>query len=185
MSRTARVAQRLATAVGLASLAVTSLGDLAFQAVSPSRNGLAVPAGPAYGRLPLTFEQNTGRYDPSVQFLTRTRGATIFLTSTEAVIVLRGKPRGKGQEAMGIALSSPAPFGGRGSGGGGIASRSSLRAEVRGIALPVPAGLPNDRPPSPVPPPAAGGGGTTRSRAWAVRPHPSSLIPHPFPTFSA
>jgi hypothetical protein len=43
----------------------------------------------------MTFEQNTGRYDKRVQFLTRTRGATVFITNTEAVMVLRGQARGE------------------------------------------------------------------------------------------
>ncbi len=53
----------------------------------------------SFGRLPLTFEKNTGRYDKRVKFLTRAGGATVFLTDTEAVMVLPSKPRGQRQEA--------------------------------------------------------------------------------------
>src|SRR5436853_1109070 len=42
----------------------------------------------AYGKLPLQFEANRGQTDSSVQFLSRGRGYTLFLTSTEAVMVL-------------------------------------------------------------------------------------------------
>ena len=39
-----------------------------------------------YGRLPLVFEPNQGQTDPSVQFLARTKGHTLFLTDGEAVL---------------------------------------------------------------------------------------------------
>src|SRR5437016_1223108 len=42
----------------------------------------------AYGKLPLQFEANRGQTDASVKFLSRGRGYTLFLTSTEAVMVL-------------------------------------------------------------------------------------------------
>src|SRR5207302_11394691 len=42
----------------------------------------------AYGKLPLQFEANWGQTDASVGFLSRGRGYTLFLTSTEAVMVL-------------------------------------------------------------------------------------------------
>ena len=43
---------------------------------------------PAYGKLPLAFEANRGQTDSQVKFLSRGRGYTLFLTSTEAVWVL-------------------------------------------------------------------------------------------------
>ena len=42
----------------------------------------------AYGKLPLSFEANQGQTDGRVKFLARTGGSTLFLTSTEAVLVL-------------------------------------------------------------------------------------------------
>src|SRR5262249_22254841 len=42
----------------------------------------------AYGSTPLMFEANMGQTDSSVQFIVRGGGATTFLTSTEAVMVL-------------------------------------------------------------------------------------------------
>ena len=44
-----------------------------------------------YGKLPLSFEANEGQTDSQVKFLSRGRSYALFLTSTEAVLVLRGK----------------------------------------------------------------------------------------------
>jgi Beta-propeller repeat len=41
-----------------------------------------------YGQLPLTFEPNQGQADPRVKFVSRNNGATVFLTSTGAVLAL-------------------------------------------------------------------------------------------------
>src|SRR5436190_8491855 len=68
----------------------------------------------AYGKLPLSFEANRGQTDAQVKFLSRGPGHTLFLTSTEAVLVLttresparepavHGKParRGPGTDAV-------------------------------------------------------------------------------------
>ena len=40
----------------------------------------------SYGALPLHFEPNQGQTDPSVKFLSRGDGYTLFLTDTEAVL---------------------------------------------------------------------------------------------------
>src|SRR5437660_11567969 len=42
----------------------------------------------AYGKLPLSFEANQGQTDPKAKFLSRGSGYTLFLTSTEAVLML-------------------------------------------------------------------------------------------------
>jgi hypothetical protein len=42
-----------------------------------------------YGKLPLSFEPNQGQADPSVKFLSRGAGYTLFLTATEAMLALR------------------------------------------------------------------------------------------------
>src|SRR5205807_4578716 len=42
----------------------------------------------AYGRLSLAFEANRAQTDPQVKFLTRIGHHVVFLTSTEAVVVL-------------------------------------------------------------------------------------------------
>jgi len=46
-----------------------------------------------YGRLPLAFEANQGQTDPQVKFVSRGAGYNLFLTSTEAVLTLRGGSR--------------------------------------------------------------------------------------------
>src|SRR5205085_2547351 len=43
----------------------------------------------AYGRLPLSFEANRGQTDARVAFISRSSGATLFLTADEAVLALR------------------------------------------------------------------------------------------------
>ncbi len=43
----------------------------------------------AFGKLPLSFEKNLGQTDSRVRFLSRGGGYTLFLNSTEAVLVLR------------------------------------------------------------------------------------------------
>lgn len=50
----------------------------------------------SYSHLPLGFEANQGQTDSEVRFVSRGRGYTLFLTSTEAVLVL------KGREALGV-----------------------------------------------------------------------------------
>jgi hypothetical protein len=42
----------------------------------------------SYGKLPLSFEKNNGQTDSSVNFLSRGSGYSIFLTQTEAMLVL-------------------------------------------------------------------------------------------------
>jgi hypothetical protein len=48
----------------------------------------------AYGKLPLSFEQNRGQFDSRVKFLARGHGYSLFLTSDGATLSLR---RGRGQ----------------------------------------------------------------------------------------
>ena len=42
----------------------------------------------AYGKLPLRFEVNEGQFDEQVSYLSRGAGYSLFLTPTEAVMVL-------------------------------------------------------------------------------------------------
>jgi len=85
-------------------IAVTSVGVL----WAPGAVRAQVTSVPLE-RLQLAFERNVGRYDKRVQFVTRTRGATIFLTQNEMVMVLRGKPRGKRTEAEGPRSNAVSP----------------------------------------------------------------------------
>jgi hypothetical protein len=43
----------------------------------------------AYGKLPLSFEENRGQVDNKVKYVSRGSGYTLFLTATEAVLTLR------------------------------------------------------------------------------------------------
>ncbi len=45
-----------------------------------------------YGKLPLSFEANRGQTDARVQFLSRGRGYTLFLTATEVTLVFTHPP---------------------------------------------------------------------------------------------
>lgn len=55
----------------------------------------------AYSNLPLSFEANRGQTDPSVKFLSRGAGYNLFLTASQAVMVL---PRSKADKAKGSAV---------------------------------------------------------------------------------
>jgi hypothetical protein len=66
---------------------------------APLRTGSSEPATPLtrprlwdFGRMPLYFEANEGQTDQAVQYLARGPGYTVFLTPTEAVLMLRGRP---------------------------------------------------------------------------------------------
>ncbi len=63
-----------------------------------SRRAAAIEA---YGKLPLSFEPNHGQTDSQVKFLSRGRGYKLFLTPTEAVLVLRQQAAGSRQQAKG------------------------------------------------------------------------------------
>lgn len=45
----------------------------------------------SYGKLPIKFEANEGQTDPTVKFLTRGNGYTLFLTDSGATLKLRGE----------------------------------------------------------------------------------------------
>ena len=62
----------------------------------------------AYGKLPLTFEQNQGQTDPRVKFLAHGNGYTLFLTDGEAVLRLRA-PAGRKGVARKYHANSGAP----------------------------------------------------------------------------
>jgi|GEM_PF-392107 len=56
--------------------------------VAGSDRDLKARIGEAYGKLPLSFEQNRGQTDKGVKFLSRGEGYTLLLTTTEAVLRL-------------------------------------------------------------------------------------------------
>jgi hypothetical protein len=62
----------------------------------PVPGNAAMGFGGAFGKLPLSFEANQGQADFPVRFLARGRGYSLFLTPTEAVLVLRSaSPKSK------------------------------------------------------------------------------------------
>ena len=65
---------------------IYAVGD---PATRPALYRETIFAGNAYGRLPLSFEENRGQTDPRVKFLARGSGYALFLTPTEAVLKLR------------------------------------------------------------------------------------------------
>jgi len=84
---------------GVSILALAFAGMVAAEVSKPVKPALLE----AYGKLPLSFEANDGQADPQVKFLSRGRGYTLFLTSTEAVLVLR-----EGGSARNVAGGPPA-----------------------------------------------------------------------------
>lgn len=62
----------------------------------------------AFDRLPLSFEANEGQTDARVRFLSRGRGYAVFLTPTEAVLVLQVPSRGP-QAVLRMRLVGAAP----------------------------------------------------------------------------
>ncbi len=94
-----------------------------------SRPGSVGPVA-GYGRLPMTFEKNTGRYDKRVRFLARTAGGTLFLTDREAVLSLPVRdpqPAAKAEPRLGPAMGEmPEPT--------KPARRSVLRMKLAGSA---------------------------------------------------
>jgi hypothetical protein len=73
--------------VGLALSAMAITGWIGLYGSGPS--SAEARARTAWGLLPLSFEPNQGQTHPDVQFLSRGNGYALFLTSTEAVLVLR------------------------------------------------------------------------------------------------
>src|SRR5437899_453391 len=62
----------------------------------PSIGGIPRTAPGNYGQLPMSFEPNAGQTDARVQFLSRGKGYTLFLTDHEAVLSLQdldGEPK--------------------------------------------------------------------------------------------
>ncbi len=124
-------APRLALVTGSRPPGVAAIGLAGPEALlAPCR---PVPAAPvadlepathvkvrgSYGKLPLSFEANQGQSHGPVKFLARGRGYTLFLTPTEAVVVLH-QPRPPASQPMSRG-SRPARVGG----GGGESKQTS------------------------------------------------------------
>ena len=94
----------IAVVLGGVILAGTSVSLAEGTNGSEAPKAMKAQVSEAYGKLPLHFEANQGQTDAQVQFLSRGIGYTLFLTPTEAVLVLRPL--------------SPPPTAGEGEGGG-------------------------------------------------------------------
>ena len=86
MKRQICVLTCLSLVAGLLLLSYKTRATLSVKGTSESTKQLLVSA---YAKLPLSFEANMGQTDPQVKFLSYGPGSTLFLTSTEAVLVLR------------------------------------------------------------------------------------------------
>jgi Beta-propeller repeat len=76
----------------IALLALPILANSPAIAAEPQPAGRPPELGDAraaYRSLPLSFEPNRGQSDPRVKFMARSQGLTLFLTSTDAVLVTR------------------------------------------------------------------------------------------------
>ena len=86
--RLALIAVTLIPVCTLSTLAENASKDLSVQAKKRIVS--------EYGKLPLSFEANWGQSDSQVKFLSRGRGYTLFLTSSEAVLSLQQPPIKRG-----------------------------------------------------------------------------------------
>jgi hypothetical protein len=86
-----RSATILATII-TALVAFASASDALAQQIKPDE-AKRIELNQAYGKLPLSFEGNQGQTDPQVKFLSRGNGYSLFLTPTEAVLVLKNSSR--------------------------------------------------------------------------------------------
>lgn len=68
------------------------------------------PAAVNYGGLPLSFEPNQGQTDQRVRFLSRGNGYSLFLTSTEAVLALRGSANADRSSAGALRTTAAHPL---------------------------------------------------------------------------
>ena len=66
-------------------------------------------AASAFGKLPLSFEPNQGQTAGEVQFLSRGRGYTLFLSSSDSVLALHRRHRGSRAERMEAGPTADAP----------------------------------------------------------------------------
>jgi len=87
-------------ALGLVLIELHATGD----STGPVSFAADLPDDQAYGQLPLYFEPNQGQTDPSVEFLARASGYTLYLTSNEAVLA---PSVGSGASTTGYGRAAP------------------------------------------------------------------------------
>jgi len=122
----------LSIAVLTVLIAITPPAQQADTAQPSAKSSAApVPADQArilgtYGRLPLSFEANQGQADARVKFLSRTGGYSLFLTSDEAVLTLRGR-KAKNSSPPGLQPAALA---------GSIGALAQGRLETKAVPFP-------------------------------------------------
>src|SRR2546429_5803027 len=79
--------------LALACFAPSQTAQAATSEAVKRDQGLRAAVSESYGKLPLNFEANQGQTDPRVKFLSRGNGYSLFLTPTEAVLVLKKAAR--------------------------------------------------------------------------------------------
>ncbi|HEX8489933.1 MAG TPA: hypothetical protein VF626_02845, partial [Chthoniobacterales bacterium] len=87
-----------AKTVVLSLLALSTMVALfIYGRATPSRSGprTAAQVRETYGQLPLSFEENRGQADGSINFLARGRGYTLALSATEAAFALSAPRSGR------------------------------------------------------------------------------------------
>jgi beta-propeller repeat-containing protein len=96
-----------------ASFCIFALTQAGSGQATGGRDGTATPQRPAsgsvYGKLPLSFEPNQGQAAGEVQFLSRGRGYTLFLSSADSVLALHRAHRGARAQRMDAGPSAEAP----------------------------------------------------------------------------
>ena len=95
------------------------IGDLSLRSPAPEQHAQrSSRVSESYGKLPLHFEANEGQSDAQVKFLARSAHHSLFLTSSDAVLVLRKPaatgPAGRSSEIgavvrMTFARAAPSP----------------------------------------------------------------------------
>jgi len=70
------------------------------------RQEIPVPRQTAYPNLPVYFESNLGQFDSRVRFASRTQGVNVFLTDSDAVLVVNSGPPGKQQLARSVTIAA-------------------------------------------------------------------------------
>lgn len=58
-----------------------------------------------YAHLPVFFESNRGQFDPRVRFASRSNGMNVFLTDSDAVLVVKSTADGKLRAARSVVLT--------------------------------------------------------------------------------
>ena len=96
-------AHKVAAYVVLTAIAVGGFVTLRIVAQTTPK----VPVAENYGKLPLSFEVNTGQAKKAVKFLSRSEDFGLYLTGNQAVLTLRNTVSGAARHSL---LLKPRPI---------------------------------------------------------------------------